>query len=111
MKRYAGGAINELLPMPLPLLVHQALSENQLIEQDALLDGKGYVVSVVRVSEESWVNIYGRDITEHGKAEAVHPDDRIAVDDAYSGSIQAGRNTYDIEHRVIRRSTGEIRII
>jgi PAS domain S-box-containing protein len=43
--------------------------------------------------------------------EAVHPDDRIAVDDAYSGSIQAGRDTYEIEHRVIRRSTGEVRIV
>ena len=43
--------------------------------------------------------------------EAVHPDDRIAVDDAYSGSIQAGRNTYEIEHRVVRRSTGEVRIV
>lgn len=43
--------------------------------------------------------------------EAVHPDDRIAVDAAYSGSIQAGLDTYEMEHRVIRRSTGEIRIV
>jgi PAS domain S-box-containing protein len=43
--------------------------------------------------------------------EAVHPDDRAAVDAAYSGSVREGRDTYEIEHRVIRKSTGEIRIV
>ncbi len=40
--------------------------------------------------------------------EAVHPDDRAAVDAAYSGSIREGRDTYEIEHRVVQKSTGEI---
>jgi len=43
--------------------------------------------------------------------EAVHPDDRKAVDAAYSGSLREGRDTYEIEHRVVRKSTGEIRIV
>ena len=43
--------------------------------------------------------------------EAVHPDDRAAVDAAYSGSLREGRDTYEIEHRVVRRSTGEVRIV
>jgi PAS domain S-box-containing protein len=43
--------------------------------------------------------------------EAVHPDDRAAVDAAYSGSLREGRDTYEIEHRIVRRSTGEIRIV
>ncbi|HUJ84480.1 MAG TPA: ATP-binding protein [Candidatus Acidoferrales bacterium] len=43
--------------------------------------------------------------------QAVHPDDRKAVDDAYSGSLREGRDTYEIEHRVVRKSTGEIRIV
>ncbi len=43
--------------------------------------------------------------------EAVHPDDRAAVDAAYSGSLKEGRDTYEIEHRVVRKSTGEIRIV
>jgi PAS domain S-box-containing protein len=43
--------------------------------------------------------------------EAVHPDDRAAVDAAYSGSLQEGRDTYEIEHRVVRKSTGEIRFV
>jgi PAS domain S-box-containing protein len=42
--------------------------------------------------------------------QAVHPDDRAAVDAAYSGSIREGRNQYEIEHRVVRRN-GEIRIV
>jgi PAS domain S-box-containing protein len=41
----------------------------------------------------------------------VHPDDRAAVDAAYSGSLREGRDTYDIEHRVVRKLTGEVRIV
>lgn len=41
--------------------------------------------------------------------EAVHPEDRAAVDEAYSSSLRTGRDSYEIEHRIIRRATGEIR--
>lgn len=43
--------------------------------------------------------------------EAVHPDDRKAVDKAYSDSLKEGRDSYEIEHRVIKKSTGEIRVV
>lgn len=43
--------------------------------------------------------------------ERVHPDDRAAVNDAYSSSLQEGRDTYEIEHRVIRKSKEEIRYV
>lgn len=43
--------------------------------------------------------------------EYVHPDDRAAVDDAYTSSIREGRDSYEIEHRVVREGTGEIRIV
>jgi PAS domain S-box-containing protein len=43
--------------------------------------------------------------------EAVHPDDRAAVDAAYSASVREGKDTYEIEHRVVRKSTGEIRVV
>jgi PAS domain S-box-containing protein len=43
--------------------------------------------------------------------EAVHPDDRAAVDAAYSGSLREGRDSYEIEHRVVRKSTGEVRMV
>jgi len=41
--------------------------------------------------------------------EYVHPDDRAAVNAAFSDSVREGRNTYEIEHRVMRKSTGEVR--
>lgn len=41
----------------------------------------------------------------------VHPEDRDAVDSAYAGSIRDGRDYYEIEHRVIRKCTGEIRYV
>jgi PAS domain S-box-containing protein len=43
--------------------------------------------------------------------EAVHPDDRAAVDAAYSSSLREGRDTYEIEHRVVKKATGEIRYV
>jgi PAS domain S-box-containing protein len=43
--------------------------------------------------------------------EAVHPDDRAAVDAAYSGSVREGRDAYEVEHRVVRKSTSEIRLV
>jgi PAS domain S-box-containing protein len=43
--------------------------------------------------------------------DAVHPDDRTKVDDAYSGSLKENKDTYEIEHRVVRKKTGEIRFV
>jgi PAS domain S-box-containing protein len=43
--------------------------------------------------------------------DAVHPGDRAAVDAAYSGSLREGRDSYQIEHRVVRKSTGEVRCV
>jgi PAS domain S-box-containing protein len=42
--------------------------------------------------------------------DAVHPDDRAAVNEAYSSSIREGRD-YSIEHRIVRRATGEVRVV
>jgi len=41
----------------------------------------------------------------------VHPEDRTAVDDAYTSSLREGRDSYEIEHRVLRESTGEVRFV
>ena len=41
----------------------------------------------------------------------VHPDDRASVDAAYQESIKERNDGYQIEHRIIRRDTGEIRIV
>jgi PAS domain S-box-containing protein len=42
---------------------------------------------------------------------AVHPDDRAAVDAAYSNSVRENRDGYEIEHRVVRKDTGEVRVV
>ena len=60
--------------------------------------------------------IFGLEPQEFGATyeaflERVHPDDRRAVDDAYSGSVREGRDTYEIEHRIVRKDTGEVRIV
>ncbi|WP_048198301.1 PocR ligand-binding domain-containing protein [Methanocella arvoryzae] len=41
----------------------------------------------------------------------VHPDDREAVDTAFTTSVREGRDTYEIVHRVVRKPTGEIRFV
>jgi PAS domain S-box-containing protein len=66
-------------------------------------------------SDEAY-RIFGLQPQEFGASyknflEAVHPDDRAAVDVAYSGSLREGRDTYEIEHRIVRKSDGEIRFV
>ncbi len=41
--------------------------------------------------------------------DAVHPDDRSAVDAAYSGSLREGKDIYEIVHRIVRKESGEVR--
>lgn len=43
--------------------------------------------------------------------EAIHSDDRAAVDSAYSDSLREGRDTYEIVHRIVKKSTGEVRYV
>jgi PAS domain S-box-containing protein len=41
--------------------------------------------------------------------DAVHPEDRAAVDAAYSASLREGKDSYTIDHRVIQKDTGKVR--
>jgi PAS domain S-box-containing protein len=41
--------------------------------------------------------------------DAVHPEDRAAVDEAYRCSTREGRDRYEITHRIVRARTGEVR--
>jgi PAS domain S-box-containing protein len=43
--------------------------------------------------------------------ETVHPEDRTAVDFAYSDSVREGGEGYEIEHRIVRKNTGEVRYV
>jgi PAS domain S-box-containing protein len=163
-----GCEVGKPLQCPLLPLIEQAMTEAEEATQDMELGGRSYFVSVTPFPEEGYANVYGRDITEHKRAEvalreseqrlnraqeiahlgsweldlinnrlmwsdqvyrifglrpqefgatyeafleAVHPDDRAALDAAYSGSVREGRDTYEIEHRVVRKSTGEIRTV
>ena len=41
----------------------------------------------------------------------VHPEDRAALNTAYSDSVQQGKDFWEIEHRIIRKATAEIRFV
>ncbi len=43
--------------------------------------------------------------------DTIHPDDRAAVDKAYSESVKKNKNHYETEHRIIRKDSGEIRYV
>lgn len=43
--------------------------------------------------------------------QAVHPEDRDLVNNAYSNSLNEGKDSYEVEHRVVRAQTGEIRFV
>lgn len=58
-------------------------------------------------------HIFGIEKTSFGAnyeafMDAIHPEDREAVNTAYTDSL-AGNSDYDIEHRIIRRDNGEVR--
>jgi PAS domain S-box-containing protein len=60
--------------------------------------------------------IFGYDLQEFAVnyaafLDAVHPDDREMVNNAYSDSIQEGRDEYEIQHRIVRPKTGKIRTV
>ncbi|MBT0664199.1 PocR ligand-binding domain-containing protein [Geobacter pelophilus] len=41
----------------------------------------------------------------------VHPEDRALVKSAYLESVAAGNSSYEIEHRIIREKSGEVRVV
>ena len=53
----------------------------------------------------------GTETTYEAFLEAIHPEDRDRVDNAYQRSIQNNLCHYDVEHRVIRKNTGEVRFV
>jgi len=50
-------------------------------------------------------------VTYEAFLDAVHPEDRTAVDATYSSSLREGKDDYEIEHRVIHKRTGEVRYV
>ncbi len=71
------------------------------------------VANQITWSDEAY-RIFGLKPQEFGATyeaflDIVHPDDRAAVDAAYTGSIREGKGTYEIEHRIVHKDTGEVR--
>ncbi|GEM_PF-324985 len=42
---------------------------------------------------------------------SIHPQDRKKVDQTYTSSVAEGRGSHEIEHRIIKKDTGEIRYV
>ena len=102
----------------------QKKAENKLKEKEKLLDKAQEIAHLgswfldLGKNDLSWSNEMYRifDIQPHefnstyeGFLESVHPDDRDAVNAAYTSSVTESKDGYEIEHRIIRRHTGEIR--
>lgn len=43
--------------------------------------------------------------------EAVHPEDQAAVDQAYTSALRDSKDSYEIEHRLVRKEKSEIRYV
>lgn len=43
--------------------------------------------------------------------QCVHPADRDAVSEAFAGSLRSEQDGFEIEHRIVRRKSGEVRIV
>jgi PAS domain S-box-containing protein len=41
----------------------------------------------------------------------IHPDDRAVLAAAFGESIRQGKDSFEVEHRIVRQDTGEIRIV
>ncbi len=110
----------------LRLRAAHAKAENKLQKSEKLLNKSQQIAQIgsweldllnndLYWSDEVY-RIFGLQPQEFGATyeaflEAIHPEDREAVDEAYSSSLREGRDTYEIEHRVINKSTGEVRFV
>ncbi|MHC4984923.1 MAG: GAF domain-containing protein [Planctomycetota bacterium] len=88
------------------------LNESQAIasvgswERDFIADHLAWSDETYRIlglSPENYVAAYETFMAR------VHPEDRAAVDAAYTDSLRDGSDRYEIEHRVLRKDTGMIR--
>lgn len=101
-------------------------TERQLLESEASLKRSQEIAHLgsweldLRTNTLSWSDeifrIFGLKpqefkATYEAFLDAIHPQDRTLVDDAYTGSLKNGNDTYEVEHRVIRKNTREIRYV
>ncbi len=116
-------ALEQMAPAIVEALAHKR-AEEALRESEVRLNRSQEIAHLgsweldLLKNQLTWSNevyrIFGLQPQEFGATyeaflKRVHPEDRAAVDAAYSGSLREGKLEYEIEHRVIRKATGEIR--
>lgn len=74
------------------------LEKNELFLSDEVFRIFGLIPATTPLTYQSFI-------------EAVHPDDRSLVDFSFTESIKNTAKEYDIEHRIIKKSNGEIRYV
>ncbi|TVQ96822.1 MAG: PAS domain S-box protein [Desulfovibrionales bacterium] len=60
---------------------------------------------------ENWKRIHGVpdiQLTTHQLIPIAHPEDRPAIEEAFAKAVEEAKD-YDIEHRIVRQDTGEVR--
>ena len=101
-------------------------AEKKLLEANALLDKSQEIAHVGSweydldssqlICSDEVYRIFGMRPQEFAGTyeaflEAIHPEDKEAVNNAYSRSLSAGAEGFEIKHRIFHRKTGEVRII
>jgi len=65
------------------------------------------------ILSENWKRIHGVDdakLTTHELLLIAHPEDRPLIEEAFAKAAKSGE-PYEIEHRIIRKDTGEVRYV
>jgi diguanylate cyclase (GGDEF)-like protein/PAS domain S-box-containing protein len=102
-------------------LAEKALLESrQLLEQAEEIAHLGSWILDPQGNQLTWsaevyrifgINPQTTDINYQQFLDCVHPADRAVVDETYQQSLQENQNSFEIEHRIIRKDTGELRIV
>lgn len=95
------------------------INEKRLIEAQKIAHLGHWELDLMKnklIWSDEVYHIFGQNPDEHEASyeaflERVHPEDRAAVDTAYSESVNKGHNGYEIEHRIIRNNNGAIRYV
>lgn len=74
------------------------LESNRFTWSDEVYRIHGMAPQAMEATYESFLNL-------------VHPEDRAAVNAAYTGSLLKNQDSYELEHRIIRKDNGKVRIV